>query len=101
WQLLECRSAWQDNPTWKRFLAFSWEGDGRRLLVVVNYGPTRGQCYARLPWPDLRGRKVLLRDLMSPAQYERNGNDLAAGGLYLDLPEWGYHVFEVTAPGPV
>jgi hypothetical protein len=37
----------------------------------------------------------VLRDLLGPAQYEREGADLAERGLYLDLPEWGYHVFEV------
>jgi hypothetical protein len=31
--------------------------------------------------------------------YERDGNDLDRRGLYLDLPAWGYHVFEVTARG--
>jgi hypothetical protein len=32
---------------------------------------------------------------MGPSRYERDGNDLAARGLYLDMPEWGYHVFEM------
>ena len=32
-----------------------------------------------------------------PASYDRDGSDLASRGLYLDLPPWGYHVFEVTA----
>jgi hypothetical protein len=31
--------------------------------------------------------------------YERDGDDLARRGLYLDLPAWGYHVFEVTRRG--
>jgi hypothetical protein len=31
---------------------------------------------------------------MGPAVYERNVSDLLGRGLYLDLPEWGYHVFE-------
>jgi hypothetical protein len=49
-----------------------------------------------LPFGDLRGRQFLLRDLMGPARYERAGDDLASRGLYLDLPEWGYHVFEMV-----
>jgi hypothetical protein len=32
---------------------------------------------------------------MSPATYDRDGNDLAPRGLYLDLPPWGYHAFSV------
>jgi glycosidase len=97
WQLLESRPAWEGNPTWARFLAFTWEpGDGgQRLLAVVNYGPTRGQCYVELPLPELRRQRFLLRDLLGPARYEREGDNLAARGLYLDIPEWGYHVFEM------
>ena len=33
---------------------------------------------------------------MGSARYDRDGNDLVSRGLYLDLPPWGYHVFEVT-----
>jgi hypothetical protein len=99
WQLLECRPAWEGNRTWERYVAFIWEErNGRRMLIAVNYGPVRGQCYVKLAWPDLRGKQFLLRDLMGPAQYTRDGNDLAERGLYLDMPEWGYHVFEVTRP---
>jgi hypothetical protein len=96
WRLLECAAAWDGNGTWDDFIAWSWETpDGPRRLVVVNYAGHQGQCYVRLPFPDLEGRSVSLRDLMSPASYDRNGGELLARGLYLDLPSWGYHVFDV------
>ncbi|HYT90601.1 MAG TPA: alpha-amylase family glycosyl hydrolase [Gemmataceae bacterium] len=99
WQLLECRPAWNGNRTWERYVVFTWEErNGKRLLVAVNYGPMRGQCYVKLTWPELRGKQFLLRDLMASAQYQRDGNGLAERGLYLDMPEWGYHIFEVTRP---
>jgi len=76
-------------------LAFAWQGhDGDRLLVAVNYAPNQSQCYVRLPYADLAGRVVRLQDLMGPAVYDRDGSDLTSGGLYLDLPPWGYHGFE-------
>jgi hypothetical protein len=97
WRLLECRPAWDGNPTWDRFIAFLWEGpEGGRLLGAVNYGPTRGQAYVALPLPGLAGRRFLLRDLLGPARYERDGGELAARGLYLDVPAWGYHAFELA-----
>jgi hypothetical protein len=95
WQLLEIKPAWGDNRTWNQFLAFAWEGSPR-LLVVLNYQPTYGQCYVTLPWPEVKGRKWVLRDLLSPAKYDRDGDDLLRRGLYLDLPEWGNHVFDVV-----
>jgi glycosidase len=96
WRLLEREAAWDGNPTWDRFIAFSWEAGGRRLLVAVNYGATQAQGYVRLPWSDVDSR-VVFADLMSPSvRYERDGADLGRRGLYLDMPPWGYHVFEVT-----
>ena len=97
WQLLECRPAWDGNPTHEDFLAFGWSGPGDlRRLVVVNYADHASQCYAALPWGDLAGRAWRLRDRLGPAVYDRDGNDLASRGLYLDVPAWGYHVFEVS-----
>ena len=116
WRLLECVSAWEGNWTWDGFLAFAWQGPdrdgkdgeavedvepgeagdgGKRLLVAVNYSGSQAQCYVRLPFADLSGRAVRFADLMSPATYDRRGDDVLAHGLYLDLPPWGYHVFDV------
>jgi glycosidase len=95
WRLLECTPAWQGNWTWELFLAFGWQRDEERLLAVVNYGGNQAQCYVQLPFADLAGRAVGLNDLTSGVRYERAGGDLASTGLYVDLPPWGYHVFEV------
>jgi hypothetical protein len=87
WSLVECRSAWEGNWTCDCFIAFAWQiPGGRQLLIAVNYAPNQSQCSLPLPPKPLR-----LRDLLGPAVYDRNAPD-----LYLDLPPWGYHVFEVT-----
>jgi hypothetical protein len=100
WQLLECRPAWDGNPTNDDFVAFAWSGPGElRRLVAVNYSGHQAQCYVALPWGDLPGRTVRLRDRLGPAVYDRSGDDLAARGLYLDLPAWGYHAFELASQG--
>ncbi len=96
WRLLTCRPAWEGNTTSDQFLVFSWEdGLARRLLICVNYGPIEGQCYVGLPKGEWRG-KWLLRDLFSDVRYERDGDDLAGRGLYLDMPAWGAQAFEAT-----
>ncbi len=98
WQLLECARAWQDNWTSDCFVSFAWHDPaGARLLVAVNYAPNHSQCHVRLPFADLRDRRWRLEDLLAGvAPSERDGNDLVAQGIYLDLPPWGYHVSEVT-----
>jgi hypothetical protein len=95
WQLCECRPAWAENPTWDRFIVMGWDGGARgRLLVAVNYGPTRAQCYAQVPFEGLPER-VQLRDLLGDDRYQRTSSDLTSRGLYLDLPPWGRNVFAV------
>ena len=98
WQLLECRPAWPENESWASFVAFAWTGPGqRRRLVAVNYAGHQSQCYVAMPWTDLEGREWRLHDITGSAAYDRGGDDLARGGLYLDMPAWGYHVFDVAA----
>lgn len=97
WQLCECRSAWAENPSWERFVVMAWDaGEGRRLLAAVNYGATQAQCWTQVPFAGLRG-EVVLEDLLGDARYVREAGELAAKGLYLDLPPWGRHVFAVAS----
>jgi len=96
WQLLECVSAWQGNGTNDDFIAYAWLGtDGARLLVAVNYAPHQSQCYVRFPFSELDGKQWKLRDLLGDAIYDRDGNDLLSHGLYLDVPAWHCHIFEL------
>jgi hypothetical protein len=94
WQLLECVPAWEGNGSWDNFLAWTWQGeDSQRALVVVNYAPHPGQCYVRLPATDLGGCRWCLQDQLGSAAYDRDGDELASRGLYLDVPAWHCHVF--------
>jgi hypothetical protein len=96
WRLLDCRPAWEGNGSNDAFVAFAWTGpNDERRLVVVNYAPHPSQCYVAPAWEGLAGRTWRLRDRLSAAIYERDGADLSRRGLYLDLPAWGYHAFEV------
>ena len=97
WQLLECVPAWDGNWTWDCFLAFAWHGpDAERLLATVNYAPNQSQCYVRLPFTDLGNSQWRLQDMLGTATYNRDGNDLRARGLYLDVLPWQASVFVLT-----
>jgi hypothetical protein len=94
WHLLECVPAWDGNGSSDAFIAYAWQdAGGGRLLVAVNYAPHPSQCYVRLPFPDLGGGRWRLQDLLGDAAYDRDGNDLQARGLYLDVPPWQRHAF--------
>jgi hypothetical protein len=97
WQLLECSPAWDGNGTWDSFICFAWRCSKQSsLIVVVNYAPNQGQCYLHIGFNELKAKTICLRDLMGPAIYDRQGDEILLRGLYLDLPAWGYHVFELT-----
>jgi hypothetical protein len=97
WQLLECVPAWDGNASWDAFIAWSWRSaSGSRLLVAVNYAPHQSQCYVRLSCAELGGRGWRLTDVLGTACYERDGNDLLSRGLYVDVPPWTYHAFDMT-----
>ena len=96
WRLLECRAAWEGNWTCGCFIAFGWTAGGEKRLVAVNYSDHASQCFVGVPWPGLGSRMWRLSDRLGHAVYVRSGDDLAAHGLYLDMPPWSYHVFEWT-----
>ncbi len=95
WLLLDIRAAWPENPTHRDFVCFRWlRADGADFVIAVNYADHQSQCYLPLPW--LTRGPVWLRDGMGDAEYQRDGEEVAARGLYLDLPPWGYHLFRLS-----
>lgn len=97
WQLLDCTPAWDGNWTWDCFICFAWQTPGELPLVVaVNYAANQSQCVVKIPFDEICGHIVKMQDLLNPVVYERDGDELRARGLYLDMPAWGYHVFKLT-----
>ncbi|MBL8658855.1 MAG: alpha-amylase [Rhodospirillales bacterium] len=97
WRRIDPRPAGENDRTYEGFIACVWEGgDGARVLCVVNYSHAAGQCRLPLALADLRRKAVRLVDLMSDVRYVRSGDELAAAGLFVDMPPWGYHVFEMA-----
>lgn len=103
WSLGGLRPAWEGNATWDQFLAFAWNRmdppGPATLLAVVNYGPSRGQCYVRLDTAGFPGETLRFRDLFSEACFEREFRELSAAGMYFDMPPWGFHLLEILQEG--
>ena len=96
WSLLECVATWAGNVTSDNFIAFCWHSKPREwLLVAVNYSPQASQCFVRLPLAQGTEGTLRLQDLLGPAVFDRPADDLRIRGLFLDMPPWGCHVFEV------
>jgi hypothetical protein len=63
--------------------------------MVVNYSAYAGQCYLKIPFTDLSNQQWRFKDEMGNDVYERDGNDLLARGLYIDIAGWNYHLFDM------
>ncbi|WP_433794483.1 alpha-amylase [Actinoplanes sp. CA-252034] len=96
WRLLDCHG-WPDNPSHRDVVAWSWHEGAARRLVVVNFGGRPAQARAALPWPGLSGRSWELTDLMDGRVFDRDGDELADEGLFVDLPPWGFHVLTMES----
>jgi hypothetical protein len=95
WRPLECEG-WPDNATFRELLAWSWELGGERHVVVVNLSDAPAQARVRLPWPDLAARRVRLSDAIRGEVYDRDGAELAASGLYVELGAWDVHLLALA-----
>jgi hypothetical protein len=98
WRLLAVAAAWDGNDSHARLVAFTWSSraEGQLCyLAVVNLADTRSQGYLPLTHHELAGRTVTITDRLGPQIYDRDGDDLLARGLYVDVAPWAYHVFAV------
>jgi hypothetical protein len=91
WALCE-PTGWPDNRTCDQLLAWSWTDGDQRSLVVINDAGAPASARIQLPWDDVAGRTWMLDDVFTGETYARDGTDMAALGLYVELPPWGFHV---------
>jgi glycosidase len=98
WRLCE-RDGWPDNSSFQNLVAWSWIRDNDRRLIVVNLSDTPSQARVHVPWQELRGTSWHLMDALSNASYERDGDEMASSGLYVDLKPWNYSLFECRRVG--
>jgi hypothetical protein len=72
-------------------VGWCWRRGEERWLIVVNLSGFRSQACVRVPWDDLAGQTWRLSDAFSGEVYEREGNEMLATGLFVDLAPWGFH----------
>jgi hypothetical protein len=93
WTLCD-RSGWPDNSSFQNLVAWSWVKDHDRRLIVVNLNDSAVQARVHLPWHDVGGASWRLDDTLSNASYDRDGDEMATSGLYVELGPWSYFCFQ-------
>jgi len=95
WSLCE-RTGWPDNQSFHNIVAWSWDKSDDRYLIVVNLSNNGSQARVKVPWNDLQSESWRLTDAFSSATYDREGDELSALGLYVDLPPWNFHFLQLN-----
>ena len=93
WSLCD-RTGWPDNPSFQNLVAWNWLGVDERYLIVVNLSPGPAQARVQVRWPDTGGGRWELVDELSGATYERDGDEMALRGLYVELGPWNFHLLQ-------
>ena len=96
WELCQQR-AWSDNQSGHNLISWCWQVSGRKYVVVVNLSDCRSQVQIIPPWNDLVGRGWRLRNLLPAQDYgRRNGDEMLAAGLHVDLDAQSFHFLELV-----
>lgn len=93
WRLCN-RTGWPDNASFQNLVAWSWVKDDERYLIGINLSDFPVQAKVQVQWPDAGGGKWNLIDMLSGANYERDGGEMLSPGLYVELGPWNYHFFQ-------
>ena len=93
WSLCE-RTGWPDNQSYRNIVAWRWNMGEERCFIVVNLSGAPAQARVKLGWDDLGGTMWRLTGQLADVSFERSGDEIAASGLYIDLPPWSYHFLD-------
>ena len=95
WLLLDPHPAWDGSATHNSFVAYQWTLGEERRLVIVNLSGAPSQCLLPLRALGIERGQWVLEDLVGDVHCCRDGEELIGRGLYLEMPAYGYHLFEV------
>jgi hypothetical protein len=92
WSL--CGTAgWPDDASHENLVAYAWELDDLRYVIIVNFSSNQVHGRVWTNWNDLRGRIWELHDPLNKQSFVRAGSEIDAEGLYVELGPWEWHFF--------
>ena len=88
---------WNDNNSHVNLLAYCWEKNNDKRLLIVNFSHYSSQGYVKLPdsWI-YTDKKLKLIDPVKNEVYTPAESNIINDGLYVGLEKGDYHFFKVT-----
>lgn len=92
WRLLKTISSWDNNFTYQNMLAWEWQFNSERRIVIINYSELLSSCRLKL---DVTGyqEELVFHDLLNDVSYIRSAEEIYVLGLYVELKPWQAHIF--------
>ncbi len=88
--------AWEGNPSHECLVINGWQSDTKAYLLCVNYAgyPSQGRLQLPLHWIGADGLEMM--DIYGGQPYSRPRTEQLTAGLFVDLPSFGMHLFEIS-----
>lgn len=91
-KILETVQAFDDNATNRNILAWLWENDRNKFLVVINYSLETSVCRIKTEFSSSH-EEIVLYDLLNEKEYSRLEKEVIIEGLYIQLEPYSSHIF--------
>ncbi|KAF0150564.1 MAG: alpha amylase catalytic region [Ignavibacteria bacterium] len=94
WKLLKPISSWDNSLTFQNMLAWEWQLNDERRIIVINYSEFFSTCRIKL---NVTGysEELFLKDLLNDIIYNRSAEEINSLGLYIELKPWQAHIFSM------
>ncbi len=93
WKMLPVFPAGEGDITHENMLAWMWEMNNEKRLVVVNYSSFVSYCRIKIDLTDYP-EKIIFNDLINKQQYSRSKDEVREPGLYIKLDGYKFHIFK-------
>lgn len=98
-QVVGVGAAWPGNPSHECLIAKAWQSKGKALLLCVNFADHPSQARVILPASWIESAKTAthldLQDHISGLNISPSLKEVEEKGLFVELPAWGTHFFEI------
>ena len=99
WSLIEVSQAGEDNKSHHNLLAWFWHHAKQRKIVVVNYSPSPGQGWLKLPLPLKTPGRIMFHDELTGVTHTRDTEEMSRQGLYVNLDPYHAQILDVVGGG--
>jgi glycosidase len=95
WGLCNLESVIENDSLYTNLISYLWWEDNKYILIAVNYSPYRLKAHVRIEQIKYGLNDWVFTDLLTGENFKYNGEDLDEYGLFIDLPSWNGHIFNI------